>query len=219
MKKSNIKLSLVFIIVLIVLILGGSFWVVHAQGDKLPKAGITPANPFYFLDEWVEKIVYWFTLGLENKTDRLLEFSEEKLAEARELLGKNEVSHAEKARDKYKEYLEKAQGLAQEAKDEGDVSLADKLINLITQKTLEHQGILTKDFSENLPEKLPEGVREIILNIIEVSKEGFRKALEAISTREKRTELLEKVKDLKEEIDKKLQIIRESIEDIGIPLR
>lgn len=214
-KKSKIRKLLVIFIMLVVVL--ASFQAVQAKEedkllkDKLPKPGITPANPFYFLDEWMEKIVYWFTLGLENKTDRLLEFSEEKLAEARELLGKNEVSHAEKARDKYKEYLEKAQGLAQEVKDEGDISLADKLIDLIAQKTLQHQEILTKDFSENLPEKLPEGVREIILNIIEVSKEGFRKALEAISTREKRTELLERVKNLREEIDKKIEIIRESI--------
>ncbi len=215
MKNSKIKKLLIIFMVLVVVL--ASFQAVQAKKedkppkDKPPKAGITPANPFYFLDEWMEKIVYFFTVGIENKTEKLLEFAEEKLAETQELLEKNEVSYAEKARDKYKEYLDDAQELAKKAKDEGDVGLADKLINLITQKTLEHQGTLTEDFSENLPEKLPEGVRKIILNIIEISGEGFRKALQAISTREKRTELLERVKDLREEIDKKIEIIRENI--------
>lgn len=206
-------------VILIILILGASFCVVQAKKDKLPKPGITPADRLYFLDEWMEKIVYWFTFGFENKAEKLLEFAEEKLAEAQKLLEENEIAHAEKAKDKYKEYLDKAQGLAQEAKDEGDIGLADRLVDLITQKTLEHQGIWTEDLSEKLPEKLPEGVREVILNIIEISQEGFRKAIEAISTREKRDELLERVKGLKEEIDEKLETIRESIEGMGIPLR
>lgn len=209
------NLLIIFIVLLIILV---SFLVVRAQGDELPKPGITPASRFYFLDEWTEKMVYWLTLGLENKTERLLKFAEEKLAEARKLLEENKTSYAEEAKDKYKEYLNKAGRLTQKAKNEGKVGLADKLIDLITQKTLTHQEVLT-ELPEKLPEELPDRVQKIILNIIEISKKGFEKALEAISTQEKRNEILERFKDLKTEIDLKIEVIRKNLKDLGVPLR
>jgi len=191
---------------------------VRAQEDELPSPGITPASRLYFLDEWAEKVVYWLTLGLENKTERLLKFADEKLAEARKLLEENKTSYAEEAKDKYKEYLNKAGTLTQKAKNEGEVGLADKLIDLITQKTFSHQGILT-ELPEKLPEELPDRAQEIILNIIEISRKGFEEALEAISTQEKRNEIFERFKDLKTEIDKKIEIIRKNLKDLGVPLR
>jgi len=216
-QNPNVKYCATLIIVTL-LVLGGSFWVVWAQGDELPSPGITPASRLYFLDEWAEKVVYWLTLGLENKTERLLEFADEKLSEARKLLEENKTSYAEEAKDKYEEYLNKAQGLTQKAKNEGEVGLADKLIDLITQKTLSHQGILT-ELPKKLPEELPDRVQEIILNIIEISKKGFEEALKAISTQEKRNEIFERFKDLKTEIDKKIEIIRKNLKDLGVPLR
>ncbi len=206
--------TLIVSVILIVFIVGTGFCMVRAQEDELPSPGITPASRLYFLDEWSEKIVYWLTLGLENKTERLLKFAEEKLAEARKLLKENKTSYAEEAKDKYEEYLNKAGILTQKAKNEGEVGLADKLIDLITQKTLTHQGILTE-----LPEELPDRVQEIILNIIEISKKGFEEALEAISTQEKRNEIFDRFKDLKTEIDKKIEIIRKNLKDLGVPLR
>lgn len=206
------------LIIVTLLVLGGSFWVVWAQGDELPSPGITPASRLYFLDEWAEKVVYWLTLGLENKTERLLKFADEKLAEAQKLLEQNKIPYAEKAGDKYKEYLDKAQELTVEAKVKGKENLADKLINLIAQKTVSHQGILSR-LPEKLPEGLPDGVQEIILNIIEISKKGFEEALKAISTQEKRNEIFKRFEDLKTEIDKKIEIIRKNLEQMGIPLK
>lgn len=206
------------LIILTFLVLGGSFYVAQAEADELPRPGITPASRLYFLDEWSEKIVYWLTLGLENKTERLLKFADEKLAEAQKLLEKNKISYAEKARDKYKEYLDKAQELTQKAKTKGKESLADKLVDLISRKTISHQGILT-ELPEKLPETLPGKAQEIILTIIEISKKGFEQALGAISTQEKRNEIFQRFKDLKIEIDEKIEDIRKKVEQMGIPLR
>lgn len=65
---------------------------VSAQENSLPKPGITPESPFYFLDTWSETLQELFTFSAEGKVRLQVTFAAERTAELQTILDKDEPS-------------------------------------------------------------------------------------------------------------------------------
>lgn len=76
--------------------------------DDLPGPELMPDSPFYFLKIWWEKIVIFFTFDAVKKADKYVTFAEKRIYEAKEMLEKGKDELAEKAKEKYRIYLNKA---------------------------------------------------------------------------------------------------------------
>jgi len=187
-KSTKILISTILIsIVFPVFILG--------QADfSLPNPGLTPDSPFYFFDTLWEKVSLFFTFVPEKKAKKAIQFAEEKLAEAKAMAEKNKPEAIEKANQKYQEFLGLANQKTHEAKEKGrDV---EELAILITEKTLKHQEILME-----VSEKVPEQAKIAVEKAIEVSRKGSEIAVQAV-TGAKKDELLQKIEEIRIEIEK-----------------
>lgn len=80
-----------------------TYGVALAQSPEviLPSAGLTPENPFYFLDRLEEEIQQFLTFDLEAKARLQIEFASERIAEIEVLVEKSEPNGKgiEKARE------------------------------------------------------------------------------------------------------------------------
>jgi len=141
----------------------------------LPSPGITPDSIFYFIDTIGEKIGLFFAFGAEKKIAKALKYADEKLAEAIEMAEEKETEALKKANKKYQEYLDLANQEAKklEKKD------AEELLDLIIEKTIEHQEALSE-----VLEEVSEKTKEEIEEAIEAAKEGFEKAFEELPEEE-----------------------------------
>ncbi len=76
--------------------------------DDLPGPQIMPDSPFYFLKIWYEKIVLFFTFDAAKKAEKYKTFAEKRAYEAREMVEKGRGDLADKLKETYKSYLNKA---------------------------------------------------------------------------------------------------------------
>lgn len=76
--------------------------------DDLPGPEIMPDSPFYFLKLFWEKVVLFFTFGAERKAEKYITFAEKRAYEAKQMLEEGKEELAEKLRETYKYYLNKA---------------------------------------------------------------------------------------------------------------
>jgi flagellar biosynthesis GTPase FlhF len=179
--------------------------------------GLTPDSPFYFLDTLQEKISLFFSFSTEAKARKALKFAEEKLAEVKAMAQENKEGALEKANQHYQNWLEKANQKAQEAKNKAkDVKSVEELINLITEKTLKHQEVLSE-----VLERVPDQAKEGIQKAIEVSRKGYEEAIKAVSGAKKQ-ELMEEAKKIKEKVEKQIKQflpspLEEKLEGIDLP--
>ena len=84
--------------------------VAHAQTteEELPEPGMTPANPFYFLDEFGEWLRFnLFTYDDEAETDLLLAYADERVAELKAMDEEGTLTpeQEEKVLEKYQKLL------------------------------------------------------------------------------------------------------------------
>lgn len=110
--------------------------------NDLPGPKIPADSKFYFLKIWWEKIVIFFTFGAENRAERYKAFAEKRAAEAKEMALKGKTDLADKLKEVYQSYLNKAK---------------DALNNAI-QKAIEKQ-------KENLKQALEKKLDEIMQKI------------------------------------------------------
>jgi len=123
---------------------------VQAQTNDLPKPGMLPGNPFYFLKSWSEGIGTFFTFGDVAKAERFLNLSEKRSAEANALVAKGKPEIAEKAIGKYQAQLDRALAKAEEAKAKGLDT--DEVLAKVSEATLKHQAVLA-DVYERVTEQ------------------------------------------------------------------
>ena len=76
--------------------------------DDLPGPEIMPDSPFYFLKLFWEKVVLFFTFGAAKKAEKYTTFAEKRVYEAKEMLEQGKDELAEKAKETYRKYLNKA---------------------------------------------------------------------------------------------------------------
>lgn len=173
---------------------------VSAQTEDLPKAGMLPGNPFYFLETLSEGIGTFFTFGDIKKAERHLALAGERLAEAGELAEKGKVNRAEKATEKYQERLDKALAKAEEARTKGKDT--DAILEKIAEATVRHQAVLATVY-----ERVPEQAKEAIQRAMEKSARGHETALSAVSG-EKQEEVRNRVEQETEDVEGRLEGLR-----------
>jgi len=179
---------------------------VQAQTSDLPEPGMLPDSPFYFLKSWSEGIGTFFTFGDVAKAERFLDLSERRLAEADALVEKGKPEVAGKAIGRYQAHLDRALTKAEEAKAKGLDT--DEVLAKVAEATLKHQAVLADVY-----EKVPEQAKPAIERAMQTGIRGHEEALKAVSG-QKREEVVEQVERKRQEVEQKLEGLREE----GIPI-
>ena len=122
---------------------------VLAQGQgTLPKPGLTPASPFYFLDKLSESIQDFFAFRPESKAKLQVKFAIERLAEIKDLLEKEGIGAKGLvvARERLQTNMNRAADILDKEKSAGqDVS---GLAKELTDELEADNGVLTSIFKE-----------------------------------------------------------------------
>src|SRR3990167_4723009 len=129
----------------------------QAKEPILPDPGLTPANPFYFLDvfgEWVRTNA--LTFNDDNRALQQLDHAEERVAEMKKLAGEGKLKakYAAKLSEKYQKLIEKYEQQIQEKILRGEYAtkLEEKLKDIIAKHidTLESlEDEINDDAAEN----------------------------------------------------------------------
>ncbi len=158
------------------------------QADNLPSPGITPDSPLYFLDTWGEKIDLALTKNKEAKTEKQINISQEKLAEAKAMAEKGNVKAAEIASNRYGEMVNGAAEAVAQAAQSGE-GFAESLGELLATTTAISQEVLAGVY-----EQVPEEAKSAIQKAMQVSSEGMQKGIDAVNVG-KREEVQQKVNE------------------------
>jgi len=146
---------------------------VLAQETELPDPGLTPDNPFYFLETISEEIVTFFTFGDLKKAERHAVLAAERLAEAQAVVEKGKPGLAEKTLERYRMQLQNSIARAEKAQVKGENT--EKVMTKIGQATSKHLEVLAEVY-----EKVPEQAKPAIENAMKVSIKGHEKAVKAL---------------------------------------
>ncbi len=154
-------------IIILSLLFGGA---VFAQESELPKAGLTPDSPFYFLETITEAFGTFFTFGDIKKAERHTALAAERLAEAKVMAEKEKPKLLEKTLERYENQLVKALLRTKKAETKG--KNIEEVTKTITEATQKHLIVL-----EEILEKVPEEAKPAIRHAMIVStKEGLETA-------------------------------------------
>jgi len=172
----------------------------------LPKPGLTPNSPFYFLDTFFEKVSLVFTFNTEKKIQKAIRYSEEKLAEVKVMIEENKTESLEKATYRYQEVLSLANQKSQEVEDKkgntGETS------GLMVETEVKHQMVLESFLKES-----SEQTQSTIQTIIETSKTNQSQILENIPE-ERKIDVIDKINQLKVKIE-----IEQEIKDVELKIK
>lgn len=178
----------------------------QAQANDLPQPGMLPDSPFYFMKGFFESIGTFFTFNDVAKTERFLNLSETRLAEAKALVEKGKSQLAERAVERYQEQMNWALAKAEQARTKGlDI---DEVMAKVSEATLRHQAVLADVY-----EKVPEQAQPAIQRAMEASMRGYEEALKAVSE-EKQEEVMQQMEQKREEIEERVRERRER----GVPV-
>jgi len=173
-----------------------------AQSSSLPRSGITPDSPFYFLDTWGEGFGRFFAFGREAKAAKQAEHAEERLAEAQVMADEGKDEETQEAVDAYGSLIsDAAANLAAAAQSGEDTSAA--LTDLVLRATSIHLMVLAEVY-----EKVPEQAKPSIERAMTQSAQGQQTALNALSG-EQKEEVTEQVQQQRQEVEQRLDILRQ----------
>lgn len=190
--------KLVIVPLLLLFMMIGS---VHAQSNDLPEPGMLPGNSFYFIKNWSENIRGFFLFDESDKAEHLLNLSEIRLSEAKQLIEENNLALAEKTLNRYQAQLNKALSKTEESRTAGrDV---DEVLSQVSKATLKHQAVLLDVY-----DKVPEQARPAIKQAMEQSLRGHETALGAVSG-EKQQEILQDVENGRSTLRQKMDELRD----------
>lgn len=195
--------KLIFVSFLVMILLSGT---ALAGGEDLPDPGMLLDSPFYFLKTWGEGIVTFFTFDNVAKAERFIYLAEKRLAEAKALAEKGKSDSAQITILRYQEHLEKALAKAREAKEKGLDT--DEVLAKVSEATLKHLTVLADVY-----EQVPDEAKPAIQKAMEKSIRGNEEALKAVSG-QKREEVLEKSDKQRQDVEKRLNKLREE----GVPI-
>jgi hypothetical protein len=145
----------------------------YAGDGDLTTPGITPDNPFYFLDKLGKNLGMTFTFGSEAKAKKALKYAEERLAEIRMMAAANKTKEMEQTAKDYDAFMtmlkEKMGRIDQ--KDQSD-NISEK----VAMATANHLDVL-----EKVKEQVPEKAQEAIEHAREASINGQVNALRVLA--------------------------------------
>jgi len=147
---------------------------VLAQDSELPEPGLTPDNPFYFLETIAEEIVTFFNFGDLKKAARYAALAAERVAEAQAVVEKGKPEFAEKAFQRYETQLNKSLARAERAGAKGQS--IKSVMEIVAEGTGRHLAVI-----EGILEKVSEKAEEAATKAKEVSMTGQRNALRVLA--------------------------------------
>lgn len=136
-------------------------------------AGLTPDNPFYFLDTLQEKLSLFFTFNQQAKLELRLKIAEEKLAEAKAMSQKQDAQAADTALNEYNDQLDTAAQDATALPEQDQATIEQR----IAERMQIHQDLLKK-VAENAPEAAQAGLK----NALENSTKHYQAALDKLAS-------------------------------------
>jgi len=170
MKQKILRITLVICLLLTSLLIGG---VACAQDEELPEPGLTPDSPFYFLDKWGKDIGMFFAFSSEAKAGKALQYAEERLAEVRDMAGKNRVREMERAANDYEGFMAMVRERLETATRYG---MSDNVSERVSLATAKHLRVL-----EKIRDKLPEQSRAALTRARTASMNGQVNALRSLA--------------------------------------
>ena len=177
MKKS------LFVIAILILFLFLAFNAKAGILDNLPGPEVMPDSPFYFLKVWYEKVITFLSFGDTKKAERYTELAKRRLHEAEKMAEKGKQELTEMLLEQYEKFLDKAFGKVEELKKQAEQEVKkkakekiDQAIEKVSESTLENQEILLKIY-----ELVPDRAKDAIEKVIEITKKGYERAIEAVS--------------------------------------
>ncbi len=209
------KRIILFSLLIPILFLGSSVLAQNDGGDQvtetleqetadlpstLPRPGLTPDHPLYFLDIWGENIGLFFAFSPERKAGKAFSYAQEKLAEAADMTDKGKEKATEKAIGRYRGYVSQAADNLGKAKALGKD--LEALAEHISEATLKHQAVLSGVY-DKLVAKGNENAAEAVLQAMERSMHGHETALEAITNNQRRSEIEGRGNKVKEAVERK----------------
>jgi len=201
---------------LIIFIVIGFLFAANVQAsilDKLPIPDIMPDDPLYVLKTWYEKALLFISFGDTKKAERYSKLAGERLNEAEQMIKEGKEELAEKALAEYEIYLNKALGKADELKQQAVESAkqkakekANQALEKVSESTLKNQEVLLRVY-----QLVPDQAKEAIERVIELTKTGYERAVEAVSGI-KKEELQQKAEEIKIQAQKLIKNWRQIFE-------
>ena len=124
---------------------------VSAQISVEVQAGITPDNPLWAVDKVLEKLKLALTFDKAKKVEKRIQFAEERLAEAQEMVAKGKAEHAVKALEEQERLITEAQEEAAEADDIRGIDRAIQAIEEHKARMEERKQMVLNTLPEDSP--------------------------------------------------------------------
>jgi hypothetical protein len=176
-----------------------------AQETGLPKAGLTPDSPFYFLEIILEEIGTFFTFGDLKKAERHIALAAERLAETGAVAEKGKMELVEKSLERYENQLDKALRRIEKAETKGKNT--KEVAKTMAEVTYEHLVILNKGLG-GAPEEIKSTIERAMTTLVK----GHGKAVEILKAKDALGEIPEAVslpaeipQELRERIQTRVQ--------------
>jgi len=169
-----------FLVFLISLFFLASFNFAQAQEVELPSPGLTPDNPFYFLEIIAEEIGTFFTFGDLKKAERHATLAAERLVEARAVVEKGKPELVEKTLERYEMQLNKSMARVEKAESKGEnTEKITEVLAKVGRATSKHLEVLAEAY-----EKVPEEAKSAVENAMKASVKGHEKAVEVLKVKD-----------------------------------
>lgn len=183
------------------------------SAEGLPKAGLTPDSPFYFLERITEAIGTFFTFGDLKKAERYTVLATERLAEAKAVIEKGKPELIEKTMERYENQLNKSIARAEKAMEKDkSAEKATEFVAKIGKTTYTHLDVLAEVY-----EKVPEEAKPAIENAMKASVKRHEKVVEALRAKNALGEVPEVVSlpiGVPQEVRERIQI--KAIEELVV---
>lgn len=191
-------MELLFLALLLVPVFGQSTTTIFT--DVPQNVGITPDNPFYFLDVAIDQIRYGMANTESERAKIGLEIAEERLVEVKAMINENKISDADKAQKEHDSIVKKVEEvLTQPAKSSSEQDVEKELEDTVEiEKRLEDHKSNVDEVKEKVKERLLSNLERLSSNDhanLEKITNGLTNAIENID---------KKVSEEKERIKTKL---------------
>lgn len=143
------------------------------EAVNLPKPGITPDSPFYFIDKVGDDISIFFSFSDEAKIKKQLEISQERLAEAQQMQVEGNVNAVAEAVGEYNKNVKEAALNVAEAAKTGE-NFSEALNNLLTTTNSVSQIVLSKVYLQ-----VPEQAKSAIQSAMRAAEGDMNGAIKA----------------------------------------
>jgi len=159
--------------------------------------GLSPESKFYFLKKWKEGIDLFLTFNQDKKAEKMLAFSDKRLAEYGQLLDKGNIARAGEILQDYESQVAQLQDYLEKAKKAK--KNVDEVSAKVSERIVKHQEVLSRVY-----QKVPEPAKEALKNVLQKSADKLPGFLERLTNPEVYSGAINKSKTIKNQIQNTL---------------